>query len=266
MLSREGRHREELKEAVKSLEKANFELKRAQNDIIRAEKFASTGRLSSGIAHEIGNPIAIVLGYLELLKRKTISDEEKTEFIDRSLKEIERIKSILAQLLEFSKKTSENLGKMRINRLLQDILNLLQYHPSFSKIEIIQKFSANSDEITSNENHLRQVFLNVLMNAADAIGTKPEGASGKIFIETRNTVSDNNGKELVEISISDNGPGISEKDINIIFDPFYTTKEPGEGTGLGLFVSYMIVEKLGGKIQAENNQDEGAKFSIQLPV
>ncbi|WP_207689273.1 sensor histidine kinase [Desulfonema limicola] len=260
MLYRISESKKELKETVISLEKANITLKQAQNDIINAEKLASVGCLSAGIAHEIGNPIAIVMGYLDLLKRNDISEDEKKDFIVRTGNEINRINSIIRQLLDLSRPSDGKKIKVSIHEIINEVVNMCRCQPLMTDINIKSELKSKTDTIMADPSQLRQIFLNLIMNASDAINSNTEQTKGKLLITT-NMISDSS----VEIMFSDNGGGIPEDAVNNIFDPFYTTKDPGKGTGLGLYVCYMIIDLMGGSIKAVNNE-QGTNIIIHLPI
>ena len=269
MLQRISNDKEKLEKTVKSLEKTNQKLKATQNELVKAEKLASVGRLSAGIAHEIGNPLSIVIGYLELLKQQDINDNEKNDFLRRTEDEINRINTIIRQLLDFSRTSKENVKNISVHELINDISEIFDMQPLLSDITIELCLSAEKDTLTADPDQLRQVFMNLVINAADSIGFSPEKIKGKICITTENieqTCSESSVPvKMLKIMFTDNGPGISETDIKNIFDPFYTTKEPGKGTGLGLYVCFMIVDKMGGNIEVESSKNN-TTISITLPV
>lgn len=263
MLQRLDENKKELKSNISSLEKANIELKQAQNDIIRSEKLASVGRLAAGIAHEIGNPMGIILGYLELIKKEDTNEKEKRDFLNRVESEITRINTIIRQLLDFSRPSSGNKEENRIHDIIADTVNMLNLHPLMQGINLQLDFKAKRDTVLSDSSQLQQVFLNIIMNAADVL--KDEGhAAG--FSTNDIMIMTNNNADSIEIMFVDNGPGIDEDMLQHIFDPFYTTKEPGKGTGLGLSVSYMIIEALGGTIRAQSSKGKGVSIIINLPL
>ncbi len=270
MLRRISADKEKLRSTVNSLESANLELKKAQEEIIRAEKLASVGRLSAGIAHEIGNPIGIVMGYLDLLKQKDTPDSEKAEYIQRTEDEIERINTIIRQLLEISRPSKAGLKVVAVHDLIDDIAQVLNVQPLMSNIELECILEAQNDTVLADANQLRQVFLNLIINAADAISAAGNAANGKLVIKSGLVAEkqDPSGKpkQFLKITFMDNGPGISEENIGNIFDPFYTTKEPGKGTGLGLSVSFMIVQGFGGEMTVHSEKGEGTSLTILLPV
>ncbi|MBW2409356.1 MAG: hypothetical protein JRF72_06120, partial [Deltaproteobacteria bacterium] len=274
MLKRISADKEKLRSTVQSLEQANLELKKAQEEIIRAEKLASVGRLSSGIAHEIGNPIGIVMGYLDLIKQQDISESERNEYIDRTEKEIERINTIIRQLLEISRPSKSDRREVSVHDLIDDISDVLNVQPLMSDIELQRSLIAEKDLVEADPNQLRQVFLNLIINAADAISSMDNENNGQKGgqLEISTTIQKNlnsgataNGS-MLKIMFSDNGPGIPVENLPNIFDPFFTTKDPGKGTGLGLSVSFMIVESLGGKMTVESMPGEGTTMIIYLPL
>jgi signal transduction histidine kinase len=299
MLRRISADKEKLRSTVNSLERANLKLKKAQQEIIRAEKLASVGRLSAGIAHEIGNPIGIVMGYLELLKQKDIPADEKKEYLYRTEEEIERINTIIRQLLEISRPSNAGLRAVSVHDLIDDIAEVLNVQPLMSNIELECRLEAQNDRILADSNQLRQVFLNLIINAADAIASEENAANGKLLIQSSlvsetpaneddYTYKDDAGvfenparsrprarnqdtqpedrQNDLKIMFIDNGPGIPEERIGNIFDPFYTTKDPGKGTGLGLSVSFMIVEGFGGKMTVNSKVGEGTTLTLLLPL
>jgi two-component system NtrC family sensor kinase len=270
MLRRISADKEKLRSTVLSLEAANLELKQAQRDIIRAEKLASVGRLSAGIAHEIGNPIGIVIGYLELLRQPDITEDERDEYIQRTEDEIERINNIIRQLLEISRPSNSDRIAVSVHDIVQDTADVLHVQPLMSNIELVLNLAADSDTVLADPNQLRQVFLNLIINAADAISGGEKVTGGKLEVSTtREKNGDHDSPaatDHLKIEFADNGPGMTEENLSNIFDPFFTTKDPGRGTGLGLSVSFMIVESLGGKMTGNSELGKGTTLVISLPI
>lgn len=270
MLKRISADKEKLRSTVLSLEEANLELKKAQKEIIRAEKLASVGRLSAGIAHEIGNPIGIVIGYLELLKQADIAEADKKEYIQRTEEEIERINTIIRQLLEVSRPSNSGRTTVAVHDLIHVMADVLRVQPLMSSIKLSLNLKAGEHTVWADSNQLRQVFLNLIINAADAITSEDKNANGELNISTRfNDDVNPVGKPssgYLEISFTDDGPGIAQESFGNIFDPFFTTKDPGKGTGLGLSVSFMIVESLGGKMTGVSGEGRGTTMIISLPI
>ncbi len=270
MLNRIAEDKRVLKDTIGSLKKTNQELKKAQNDVIRAEKMASVGRLTSGIAHEIGNPIGIVLGYLDLLKQSDLSSGERIDFIERSEKEITRINHIIRQLLDMSRPSAEEAKPVSIHSLLEELVSVFRFQPTASHITFDFAFSAICDNVFADPDQIRQVFLNILLNAVDAVNAPSvDKACITLITEPVSTIpgtSTKHSKSAIKVTIKDNGPGIEALHLPRVFDPFYTTKQPGKGTGLGLSVSFMIVERLGGQIFVDQHRRDGAAFQVILPL
>jgi len=270
LLRRISADKQKLRATVASLETANAELRRAQSEIIRAEKLASVGRLSAGIAHEIGNPIGIVTGYLELLKQQEISEGERVEFLNRAQQEVERISTIIRQLLEISRPALGSCQPFSVHALIEDMVEGLNLQPFMSHIRLKSEFQAQADCAALDSNQLRQVFLNLIINAADAVSAKGTEARGELVIATENApaaeASSGKTRNWLNIHFKDNGSGIPGQHLESIFDPFFTTKEPGKGTGLGLAVSFMIMESVGGTLRAESSVGEGTVMTVSLPV
>ena len=298
MLQRLAENKEELRQHITSLEQANLELRRAQQEIIFSEKLASVGRLAAGIAHEIGNPTGIVLGYLELLQRKDIDEEERLELISRMGSEIQRINQIIRQLLDFSRPSSDERQTISVHPLIQETLDVLNHQLRQQKIEAFLKLDAKQDTVFANSDQLKQVFLNLMVNAADAmVATNERSKGGQLRVSTRSFVGESLVKgsagmqptrrrtdpqaadyrhlrrtpgmtedSWIEIEFADTGVGIEEHNRERVFDPFFTTKEVGKGTGLGLSVSIQIIETLGGRMDLDSTPGEETRVSILLPL
>jgi len=273
MLRRLEDNKAELKTSISSLEKANLELQQAQEEIIRSEKLASVGRLASGVAHEIGNPIGIVLGYLGLLKGSDLNDEERQDFINRIEKEISRINRTIRNLLDFSRPSKGEMKVVSVHKIIGDMIDILKPQPMVSDSEIFFAKGAKKDTVLSDPDKLKQVFLNLSMNAIDAMGagqSKDESQKNMLSIRTSLSPEAKPNKKVngsrIYIEFVDNGPGIPAEELTRIFDPFYTTKEPGKGTGLGLSVSLRIIEDIGGDIKVKSEVGKGTKIIVILPL
>ncbi len=263
MLKRLDENEKELKAHISSLEKANRDLKEAQDEIIKSEKLASVGRLAAGVAHEIGNPIGITLGYLELLKAGSLSREESRDFLKRMESEISRINQTIRQLLDFSRPADGIMEQTGIHDLIMETVNMLKPQPMMANIEIHSVLQASKDCVRADPNQLKQVFLNIIINAADAM-TNEEGPDDETAgILTVKTID---AGDSIELRFEDTGSGIPQQELAHIFDPFYTTKDTGTGTGLGLSVCYRIIEGMGGSIRAESSQGEGTVIIIDIPL
>jgi two-component system, NtrC family, sensor kinase len=259
MLKRLEENRAELRQNVLSLQRANQELRTAQASLIRSEKLACVGRLAAGVAHEIGNPIGIVLGYVGLIRREDFTDGDRREYAGRIESEVTRISRIIRQLLDFSRPVQGNKERVSVHRMIHDAVEMMAPQPMVRHMEMKTSFAATHDLVLVDPGQFKQVLLNIIINAADAISDN--GPSGGLL-----TISTHSNEKEVELRLTDNGPGIPEQEIPKIFDPFYTTKEPGKGTGLGLSVCHSIVEGWGGKIRGESLQGKGATIVLTVPL
>ena len=263
----------ELRESIESLENTNRDLRQAQEEIVRSEKLASIGRLASGVAHEIGNPIGIVLGYLGLLKGSDLKKREQKDFIARIEEEIDRINRTIRNLLDFSRPSKGELKSVSVHQIIADTLEILKPQPMMADITIAVDHQATPDTVLADPDKLKQVFLNIVMNALDAMAADhtQDGPNSKQLSITTSLVSESGSGPTgsaarVNVDWVDNGPGISPEDLGRIFDPFYTTKEPGMGTGLGLSVSLRIVEDMGGDIKVRSQVGRGTTMTVILPL
>ncbi len=255
MLARLDENKKELQAHITSLEQANAEIRRTQEELIMSEKLASVGRLATGVAHEIGNPMGIILGYLDLLKGGDLSPDERADFLERAESEVTRINDIIRQLLDFSRPAGGEPVRVGLHELLGATVRILTPQPLMSDVQVDMAFDASQDTIWADPNQVQQVLLNIMMNAVDAMSQEK-----RLTIETSNT------SDRVQIRFKDTGSGIPEEDLGRIFDPFYTTKPPGKGTGLGLSVSHTIIRNLGGTIRVENNRGAGTIMTIEMPL
>lgn len=253
--------RSALQQRLEELEATTAELETAQNQVIRSARLAAVGQLSAGVAHEIGNPLTAIRGLAELLEGSDLEEGERQEFVARLQKEAERIHRTIRDLLDFSRHDPEDeeLGAASADLadVIADTVRLLDRQQRFADIEIELALAPELPAVRGNHERLRQLVLNLLFNAADAL-------SGKGRIELRAEVDAS--ANAVRLSVSDDGPGIDPRVLQELFDPFVTTKPAGKGTGLGLAVCDTIVERLGGSIRAENLEQGGACFQVTLPL
>lgn len=227
-----------------------------------ASKLASVGELASGIAHEINNPLAIIASEVGLIKdymspefRKQISDEKLLERLDNIHNAAFRCRDITRKLLSFVRQTDFKLEKQNLNEVIKDLVEAFyEREMAVSNIDIVSRLAPDLPTLITDANLIRQVLLNLINNAIDAIAPP-----GRITITTLH----NNYR--ISVSIEDTGKGITKDQMEKIFLPFYTTKEVGKGTGLGLSVSYGIIKNLGGKIEVESIPGKGSKFTIIFP-
>ncbi|NOR12817.1 MAG: HAMP domain-containing protein [Candidatus Aminicenantes bacterium] len=241
----------------KKVKERTKELREAQAHLIQTEKLASLGKLAAGVAHEINNPLGGILIYSHLLLEDFDKESPYYNNLEKIVKETTRCKEIVKGLLEFARPKEPETTSSRVNELLDNALSLLESQSLFQNIRVGKQYSEDLPLITADNAQLQQVFMNIILNAADAM--KGEG------ILTLRTSLDADGEYLI-IDFTDTGPGIGEEDKKKIFDPFFTTKEAGQGTGLGLSISYSIVRKHQGTIEVQSELGKGATFTIKLPV
>jgi PAS domain S-box-containing protein len=228
-----------------------------QAKLAHAEKMATIGRLVSGVAHEVNNPLAAILGFTDLLLENPEVPSSAREDLQIILHETQRTKEIVQDLLSFARQKPAQREAIQLNATLRQTIKLRSYDFASHGVEVSEEFDENLENAMGDAQQLQQVFLNILNNAYDAI--QESGNRGKIRIRTRRAV------DCIEVAFIDNGTGVSDPER--IFDPFFTTKQAGKGTGLGLSICYGIVRAHGGEILCWNNEGEsGSTFVVRLPV
>jgi two-component system NtrC family sensor kinase len=225
--------------------------------LVSSEKMASLGKLAAGIAHEINNPLGGILIYSSLLMEDLPEKDSKREDLARIVQEAGRCKEIVKSLLEFARQSEPRMEPVDINRAITDDLFFLENQALFHNIRIDKHLDPSLPRALGNAGQLKQVFMNIIINAAEAMH-----GNGELTITTS---ASRDGKTIF-MEFSDTGEGIPEENLSRIFEPFFTTKDIGKGTGLGLATSYGIIESHGGKISVKSRVDEGATFTIELPV
>ena len=255
----------ELKKKNTDLENSIQLLRQTRQQLVVAEKLAALGELTAGVAHEINNPTAVMLGNLDIMVEELGGNAKPVQKeIDLVIEQIYRIRDIINRLLQYAHpdEYSGYISVVEVNSLVMDTLKLVGHLRNESKFEIKTDLKA-SQVVEINPQELQQVLVNLLVNAIHVLpensDEKNDKKSGEIIIKTRNWK-----KQGVVLSITDNGKGIEEKHLKKIFDPFFSTKGQGEGTGLGLSISYGLVRRYGGNITAESTLGEGSKFSVWL--
>ncbi len=277
MLSRIEEDRQVLQRTVTALESANKTLRKQQQEMVRTEKLATVGRMAAGLAHEIGNPLSVVQGYLGILLASKDQSEEHKDFLCRSEQEVHRIDTLIRQLLNFSRASKGKPSFFSVHELLFSILEMVKVQTAFRNIVVATDFAAQEDRLYADSEQLRQVFVNCLLNSADAIrmtlqedkGTRKK--NGRITVSTavqclQPNNQEENGPAQLLVCISDNGGGIATEDLSLVFDPFFTTKEPGKGTGLGLSVSRSLVEAAGGTMELQTEIGQGSNMLVHFPL
>lgn len=247
-------YRENSQRQLAELEAANVELKSVQSELIRSEKLAGIGRLAAGIAHEVGNPLAAVVGYVDILIEGVDDEGLKEDVLERSRRELQRIQTIIGDLLDYARPDELPFEAVGVSELLEEAVKRVKLMSKFGEVEIALRLPENLPDLWIQRERVHQVLLNLLLNAVDAVG-----GVGDIELSAQRTETG------VELACRDGGPGIEPKNLAKIFDPFFTTKEPGGGTGLGLAISHRIVNSQRGELTAENHESGGAVFRLRLP-
>lgn len=251
----------------RKVEEARQELQAAQAETARSEKLASVGLLAAGIAHELNNPLTGVLTFSHLVRKNLPDDSRDAEDLDLVIRETKRCAAIIRRLLDFSREKTPEKSWSNLNNLIEDTVVLIEKSATVNNININTQLDDHLPDVWIDENLIRQVIMNMLVNAQHAIES-----DGSITIKTRfctareRTGSVNTSEKLAEISITDTGCGISEESLHKIFDPFFTTKSVGKGTGLGLSVSHGTIKAHGGTIEVDSKVGEGTEFRIYLPI
>ena len=274
---------ERLENEIRTLERVNNELVSTQGELLKSSTLAAVGRLAAGIAHEIGNPLGALGGYLDILEKGLPSREEEMEILQRSVKELGRIDAIVREFLELSKPAAKPAAPVDVNRMVRESVSDLEMQRDFTGITVTTRLGERIPGVMIDEGKLRQVLVNLLVNAAQAMARekrreitlatavekhlaysprRPKRRAGDLPLSSARGPE---LKDFVVIRITDTGTGIAAEDAKKIFDPFFTTKEVGKGTGLGLFVCLSIIKTYGGEIDLETKVGRGTTFTVKLP-
>ena len=297
MAARLIHNQRELARNVASLDATNRELSEARVRLVRSEKLASIGRLAAGVAHEVGNPLGAIIGYTALGQRELASDSEWLSGIEYEARRIDRI---VRGLLDFARPRAASRQALDINEVARRTVSMMSLQGRFRQIEVELALDEELPVVRADGHQLEQVLVNLLLNAADAIG---ESNPGRIRVRTVATTVDRppeesavrrdsdpsgidyshlrrlessldpgpqrllaRGDVAVELVVEDDGPGVPPEIRPRLFEPFFTTKEPGAGTGLGLAVSARLIEGMGGTIEVASSEFGGAAFRLLLPT
>ncbi len=230
-----------------------------ERQLSQAEKMSSIGILAAGVAHEVNTPLAVISSYAQLLAKQLQDDEKHSALLEKITRQTFRASEIVNNLLNFSRTSGTEFSEIDINKVIADTLGLLEHQFRSSKIKVNDRLYTELPLILGNAGKLQQVFLNLFLNAKDAM---PNG--GTLHVATSNG-------NAVNVSISDTGSGIEQENIARIYDPFFTTKNsPLEGqrrgTGLGLSVTYGIIQEHAGKINVESHPGQGTTFYLEFPM
>ncbi|HUO77586.1 MAG TPA: ATP-binding protein [Thermodesulfovibrionales bacterium] len=260
------RYRENMENWTKALEeeikKKTSEIMKAHDQLINAEKLASLGRMAAGVAHELNSPLTGIVTFSHLMLKR-IPPENKLDIEDLEviIEQAERCSKIIKGLLGFSRKTTAEKVFVNINALTESTISMVRNQAKFHNIKFSLNFDDSLPQISTDPNQIQQVFINLLINAADAMNER-----GQVTVFTRTIPDASTGRQQIEIEFTDTGPGIPEEHLGRVFEPFFTTKPVGKGTGLGLAVSYGIIKKHGGNIFVRSEVGKGASFHVRLPM
>ncbi|MBU0675430.1 MAG: PAS domain S-box protein [Proteobacteria bacterium] len=247
------RHRDHLEDLIKE---RTMQLKTTYEQLMHAEKLSAVGRLSGSIAHEFNNPLQGIMSVLNRIQRTTILEPKNLEFVEMALTECNRIKNLIRDLQNFNRVSSDKIEEINFHSAIESILLMAKKELKTKGIQIIKEFDPMLPPVRTVADQLKQVILNLLNNAVDACD-----GEGTITIRTRFE-----NPSTMALDLIDNGKGIKPEDMNHIFEPFFSTKPTVKGTGLGLPVSYGIIHRLGGEITVRSIENQGATFTVTLPV
>jgi len=247
--------RDEVELHLCSLKEANRALQEARLETVRSEKMASVGLLAAGMAHEVGTPLAGIIGYTGILAEELADDPEKSDYLRRISADAGRIDRLVRELLNYARPVKPEIERICVKEFLGDLLAMLERQGVLKQIETRLTVAAGLPALYIDRHQLLQVMMNLVMNARDALS-----AGGYIEIDAVAESGDS-----IAISVRDSGGGIPPENLEKIFEPFFTTKEPGRGTGLGLAISARLVESFGGRLAVASELGQGATFTLKLP-
>ena len=228
-----------------------------QQQIMKSERLATLGQLAAGVAHEINNPLGAVLMYTHLSLEEMQAEDPRRKNIEKAVAEVTRCKDIVRGLLDFARQTEPKVEQSDVNEILERTLALVENQALFQNVNVTRVFSPSLPKVMMDGNQIQQVFTNIILNAAEAID-----GEGELTIATRIAPD----SKSIEIEFTDAGCGIPQENLQKIFDPFFTTKEVGQGTGLGLAVSYGIIARHKGTIDVISETGKGTTFIVRLPL
>lgn len=246
-------------------EKAKLETEKriaAMEQLRHSERLATVGRLASGVAHELGTPLNVVSGRAKLIANESLSPEETKEFATIIQEQSERMTKIIRQLLDFSRRRAPQRSEVNLPMIFKQVKDMLDPIARKSAVEIVLSDTPGLPKCNLDFNQIQQVLINLVMNAIQAM---PNGGAVKMDAQLEQSEGELKAESL-QISISDNGDGISSDHIDHIFEPFFTTKDVGAGTGLGLSIVYGIIQEHGGHIDVKSEEGQGTTFIISLPL
>ena len=237
---------------------AEEEKLRLEEQLSLAGRLATVGELAAGVAHELNNPLAAIQGFAQLLTAKDGLDDDTKKGVQTIYKEAQRAARITGNLLSFARRHETEKSYIAINEALEKTLELRAHQLKLNNIELVREFQPSLPKTMADFQQMQQVFINIINNAEQAM-LEAHG-KGRLIVRTKTE------DRMVKITFADDGPGISEENLNRIFDPFFTTKEVGKGTGLGLSICYGLVQAHGGRIYARSKPGQGATFVVEIPI
>jgi two-component system NtrC family sensor kinase len=220
------------------------------------EKMAELGRLSAGIVHEINTPLSVIAAASQMILSEKDLPDQVAEMVERIFQEVHRLSQLTRSILSFSREDNSSLEDTDLSMVIRDVLIFLEFEIRKRSVLVTEELEPGLPSIAADPNQLKQIFLNLIVNALQAMGQ-----GGRLAIAASSSVDG-----LVRIVVRDTGPGIPDEYRERIFDPFFTTKDPGEGTGLGLFITKSHVERLGGRIEVASEVGRGTSFILQFPA
>jgi len=240
-----------------ALQRAHQDLRETQAQLVQSEKLSAVGRLVSGVAHELNNPLGVVIGFAQYLSRVD-ADEEMLRIYQHIYEQAKRCSRTVDNLLTFARRYESERVRTDVNETVRASLELLRYQLRVHSIEVEAELDPNLPPILADPHRLQQVFVNIIANAYQSMAG--QGHPGRL------RVSSGTDGDRIRVSFADTGPGIAAENLPKVFEPFFTTKDVGQGTGLGLSISYGIIQEHGGRIRVESQQGQGATFIVELPL
>lgn len=244
----------EVQAQLAALERAHAQLVETQAQLVESAKLASIGQLAAGLAHEINNPIGIILGFAQLIGQRT-EDEKLKRYAGTMEREAIRVRGIVSDLLGFARQAAAESRRMDLREVLEAALRLVEYQLIKENVQVVRAYAAEPGWVMADQDQLLQVLMNLIQNARQAM---PQG--GALTLRTWT------GGGTAYFAVTDTGTGIPPEDLGHVFDPFFTTKPVGQGTGLGLSVSYGIIKRCGGEIRVRSEPGAGTTFWVGLPL
>jgi signal transduction histidine kinase/CheY-like chemotaxis protein len=252
-----NRMTENVRQSQAELQQTVNTLKSTQAQLVQSEKLSAVGEFVAGVAHELNNPLAAVMGFSELLKAADV-EEKHRRHLDLIFKSATRCKKIVQSLLSFARRHQPERKPVSVNRLIEEVLEIVAYQLRTSNVQVVCNFSPDLPLVLADGHQIQQVILNLVNNARQAIEAHQDAGRISVSTELKN--------HFIRVAIQDNGPGITPENLKRIFDPFFTTKEVGKGTGLGLSLCYGLIKEHGGHISVASQPGHGATFAIELPA